>query len=217
MLGGLKDWTISLVIQNNEFTSNAVWALFCIAFLESSFFPIPPDVPYIMMGILKPETALFLATVLTAGSVLGGGLGYAIGRFGGRPVVEWLIGNRILGKLFTHEKFEMVEGYYVKYDFWAVFIAALTPIPYKVFTIGGGLCRIHFWRFMIVSVLGRGLRFYAVGTFLYFFGNQAQFIVKYFDIFLIVMMILVVLGFVAMRYIKPRSAPAEPPAETEAQ
>ncbi|MGC9327702.1 MAG: YqaA family protein, partial [Candidatus Hinthialibacter sp.] len=139
--------------------------------------------------------------------VLGGAVGYCIGYYGGRPLVEWLVRNRWIGKIFTHEKFEVVESYYQKYDFWAVLIAAFTPIPYKIFTIGGGLCRIHFWRFMLVSTIGRSGRFFIVGTLLYFFGRQAQFLVKRFDLFLAVMLVLVVIGFLAMRFLKP--APRE--------
>ena len=204
MFGELKDWTIALVLTPaNEFTNNAYIALWSIAFAESSFFPIPPDIPFIFMGIAKPESALFLALILTCGSVLGGALGYCIGRYGGRPLVEYLVSHRWFGKLFTHEKFETVESFYQKYDFWAVLIAAFTPIPYKIFTIGGGLCRINFWRFMLVSLIGRAGRFFLVGSLLYFFGEQAQFLVKRFDIFLAVMMVLVVLGFAAMKFMKP--------------
>jgi len=200
---GLVEWTKSLVVQGGELTHNAVTALWCLAFAESSFFPIPPDIPYIFMGVLKPEKAFFLAFVLTTGSVLGGACGYAIGLYGGRPFVEWLVTTRFIGRIFTHEKFEMVEAMYQKYDVWAVLIAAFTPIPYKVFTIGGGLCRIRFWPFMLTSLVGRAGRFYIVGFLLYFFGEKAQFLLKNFDLFLAAMLALGVLGFVALRYMKP--------------
>lgn len=204
MFGELKDWTVSLVLTpTNEFTHNAYVALWGVAFAESSFFPIPPDIPFILMGVAQPSVSLFLALILTCGSVLGGGLGYAIGLYGGRPFVEYLVAHRWLGHLFTHEKFEMVESFYQRYDVWAVLIAAFTPIPYKVFTIGGGLCRIRFWHFMLVSLVGRSGRFFLVGLLLYFFGDQAQFLLKRFDIFLIAMTALGILGFVALRFIKP--------------
>ena len=203
MITDLKNWTIALVLtENQEFTSNAFIALWCIAFAESSFFPIPPDIPFIFMGIAKPGSALFLALILTFGSVLGGALGYCIGYFGGRPLVEWLVANRFVGRIFSHEKFEIVEAYYQKYDFWAVMIAAFTPLPYKIFTIGGGLCRIKFWRFMLVSLIGRSGRFFLVGTILYYFGEHAQFLVKRFDLFLAGMLVLVVLGFLSLRFLK---------------
>lgn len=200
---GLIDWTTSLVIQNGEFTHNAFAALWFLAFAESSFFPIPPDIPFIMMGAMKPNLALFMAFLLSSASVIGGGVGYAIGRFGGRPVVEWLIHTRFFGRIFTQEKFDMVEAFYQKYDVWAVLIAAFTPIPYKVFTIGGGLCEINFWKFMLVSLIGRSGRFFLVGGLLYYFGDQAQILVKNFDKFLIGMLILGILGFVAIKFLAP--------------
>ncbi len=204
MITDLKNWTIALVLtENQEFTQNAFIALWFIAFAESSFFPIPPDIPFILMGIAKPTSALFLALILTCGSVIGGAMGYAIGYFGGRPLVEWLIANRFVGRIFSHEKFEIVESYYQKYDFWAVLIAAFTPLPYKIFTIGGGLCRINFWRFMLVSLVGRSGRFFLVGTILYYFGEHAQFLVKRFDLFLAGMLVLVLLGFLSLRFLKP--------------
>jgi len=201
VLGNLKDWTIQLVIQDNEFTRHAYWALWGLAFAESSFFPIPPDIPFIFMGIAKPPAAFFLATIMTIGSVLGGAMGYAIGFYGGRPLVNWMVENRWVQKVFSRRQFEMVESQYNRYDVWAVLIAAFTPIPYKVFTIGGGLCRISFWRFMAASTLGRAGRFFLVATLLYWFGASAQFILRNFDIFLIVMLILVVLGFAVLRYL----------------
>ncbi|RJP21896.1 MAG: DedA family protein [Candidatus Omnitrophota bacterium] len=203
-MGSLKDWTIALVMDpTGEFTPHALWALWLLAFAESSFFPIPPDIPYILMGIAKPSVSLYLALILTVGSVLGGAVGYFIGLYGGRPLVEWLISTRFIGRLFSHEKFEMVESYYNRYDVWAVLIAAFTPIPFKIFTIGGGLCRIRFWRFMAVAAIGRAGRFFLVGAFLFFLGERAQFILRHFDKFLILMLVLVVLGFAAMRFLKP--------------
>ncbi len=203
-MGGLKDWTIALVMYpTGEFTPHALWALWFIAFAESSFFPIPPDIPFILMGIAKPEVSLYLALILTAGSVLGGAVGYFIGLYGGRPFVEWLISTRFVARFFSHSQFQMVEEYYNRYDVWAVLIAAFTPIPFKIFTIGGGLCRIHFLRFMIVATIGRAGRFFLVGVFLFFLGEKAQFILRHFDWFLIIMLVLVILGFVAMRIFKP--------------
>ncbi len=202
MLGELKDWTLSLVVDGNEFTNNAIIALWGIAFAESSFFPIPPDIPFIIMGVMKPHVALFLALVCSTASVLGGALGYAIGLYGGRPFVEWLVSTRFFGRIFSREKFELVESYYQRYDVWAVLVAAFTPIPYKVFTIGGGLCRIRFWPFMLVSLIGRSGRFFMVGTLLHFFGDKAKFLVHRMDLFFVVMLLLVIVGFVAIRFLK---------------
>ncbi len=185
-----------------EFTQHALWALWAIAFTESSFFLIPPDIPMILMAVAKPSMAYQLALICTIGSVLGAMLGYAIGMYGGRPIVEWLVSVRWFRWIFDREKFEMVESYYQKYDVWAVLVAAFTPLPYKIFTIAGGLCRIRFWPFILISIVGRAGRFFLVGTVLYFFGEQAQPLLKHFDKFLLGMLVLVAVGFFAMRYIK---------------
>ncbi|MBI1390490.1 MAG: DedA family protein [bacterium] len=203
MFTELKDWTISLVIQNGQFTDHALWSLAAISFAESSFFPIPPDIPFIVMGVTFPKTAYTLAAIMTVASVLGAAAGYWIGLLGGRPLVKWLANSGWTSWLFTEEKFEKVEALYNKYDYWIVLAAAFTPLPYKVFTITGGVCKIHFARFMMVSVLGRGGRFFLVGTVLYFFGESAKPLLGRMDIFLGVMLILGILGFVAIRWIKP--------------
>lgn len=208
----MKEWTLSWVIENEEFTDHAVIALAAIGFIESSFFPIPADIPFIFMGITQPNASIYLATVLSISSVLGGAFGYWIGLIGGRPFVEWLVSKPFIRPIFSHEKFELVENYYKKYDAIAVLIAALTPIPYKVFTIGGGLCKINFWRFMLYSLIGRSARFFAVGFILYFWGEQAHFIIDRFDLFLLAMLVLMVLGFAAMGWMKMRKS--SPPEET---
>ncbi len=212
MLSELKDWTVSLVIQNNQFTENALVSLAIVSFTESSFFPIPPDIPFILMGVLRPESAYLLATILTVSSVVGGALGYFIGLYGGRPFVTWLVNSNWTKWIFSQEKFDKVEGLYNKYDVWVVLAAAFTPIPYKVFTIAGGLCRIPFWRFMLVSLIGRAGRFYLVGTVLYFFGEQAKPLLSRFDLFLAAMLVLLVLGFVSLKFIGPQKR-LEPPVE----
>lgn len=211
MFSELKDWTISLVIENDEFTDHALWSLAVISFAESSFFPIPPDIPFIFMGVIQPESAYLLAAILSVSSVLGGGLGYFIGLFGGRPFVQWLTHSPWTRWMFGPEKFAKVEALYQKYDVWVVLAAAFTPIPYKVFTIAGGLCRIPFWRFMLVSLIGRAGRFFLVGTVLYFFGEQAKPLLQRFDIFMAVMVLLVILGFVSLRFIKPKQKPVSLP------
>jgi membrane protein YqaA with SNARE-associated domain len=162
VFGELKDWTVSLVLTPPmSLLYNAYMALWGVAFAESSFFPIPPDIPFILMGIAQPSVFFVSGHDIDLWVGSGGGIGYAIGLYGGRPLVEYLVSHRWLGHLFTHEKFEMVESFYQRYDVWAVLIAAFTPIPYKVFTIGGGLCRIRFWRFMLVSLVGRSGRFFS--------------------------------------------------------
>ena len=114
--------------------------------------------------------------------------------------------------MFSQEKFNKVEGLYNQYDVWVVLLAAFTPIPYKVFTIAGGLCRIPFWRFMLVSLIGRAGRFFLVGTILFFFGEQAKPLLSRFDLFLAAMLVIGILGFVSIKFIGPKKK-SEPPIE----
>jgi len=164
--------------------------LFLLAFAEASFFPVPPDVLLITLGVVAPEKAIGYALITTAGSVLGGALGYAIGLYGGRPV---------LLRFFDRTKVAAVERLYDRYNAWATGIAGLTPIPYKVFTIGGGAFRIRFRVFMLASLASRGLRFMTEGILLYFFGAAARrFLYEQFNWLSIALVIVGILGFWAV-------------------
>ena len=166
-------------------------ALFVLSAAESIIFPVPPDPLLIALGVGKPSFALVFAAVCLLGSLVGASIGYVIGMWGGRPVVD---------RLFAQEKIEFVEGKYQRYDVWAILIAALTPIPYKVFTVTAGMFRLHFGRFMLASLLGRGARFFAVGLLIALFGEPiAAFIDQYLDILFIVFMILLIGGFFVIR------------------
>ncbi len=172
------------------------FGLFLLAFAESSFFPVPPDVLLIALALAKPEASFALALITTVGSVLGAALGYFIGKKGGRPLLE---------KMFSKDKIRLVEGHFNKYDTWAVGIAGFTPIPYKIFTIAGGVFSINFPRFIIVSLLSRGARFFLVGGAIYFFGPTIKSLLdKYFNIFSIAFILLLVLGFVVFHFIAKR-------------
>ncbi|UCD37644.1 MAG: DedA family protein, partial [Fidelibacterota bacterium] len=146
-------------------TPYGVPALFLLAFAESSFFPIPPDVLLIALAVSIPTRAFWYALLCAIGSISGAYLGYAIGYFGweaiGKPLVEFYHGQ---------ETMEWIRSQYELYGFWGVFVAALTPIPYKVFTIASGLFSFNLGTFTVASIIGRGLRFFAVGTLIYFFG-----------------------------------------------
>ncbi len=171
----LYNWVLSLAER-----PHAMVALFCIAFVESSFFPIPPDVLLIAMALAKPEAALRQATVCTLGSVAGAALGYAIGAF-----VWTLVGDYFFAYVpgFTHEVFEKVCRSYEENALLIVFTAAFTPIPYKVITITAGVSHISFVPFILVSVVGRGARFFLVAGLLRWFGAPMKvFIEKYFNI-----------------------------------
>jgi membrane protein YqaA with SNARE-associated domain len=181
------DWMISF-----SGSPYALAALFVFAFWESSFFPLPPDPLLIAMAVGKPEFALWYAAICTIGSVLGATLGYLIGLKGGRPIAE---------KLFKQERLDAASGLYRRYDAWAVIAAAMTPVPYKVFTITAGLARVNFKRFVVASVIGRGARFFAIGFAILFFGSAIkQFLDQYFEFLTIGFLALLVLGFVAIRY-----------------
>jgi membrane protein YqaA with SNARE-associated domain len=172
------------------------WGLFVLAFAESSFFPVPPDILLIALALLKPETSFALALITTIGSVLGAMFGYGIGLKGGRP---------LLNKLVSEEKIALVSDYFNKYDVWAIGIAGFTPIPYKVFTISAGVFSIHFVRFVIVSILARGARFFLVGGTIYLFGPAIRpYIDKYFNLFSLIIVLLVVGGFLAVHYMARR-------------
>ncbi|MEM7052437.1 MAG: YqaA family protein [Acidobacteriota bacterium] len=163
-------------------------ALFFIAFAESSFFPIPPDVLLIPLCIGDPSRAFLFAGLCSAGSVLGGVAGYGIGRWGGRPLLQ---------KLFKAERLESVERYFDRYNAWAIGIAGLTPIPYKVFTLSGGAFAINFRVFLVASILARSLRFFALATLLYFFGEPIrEFIENYLDWLSLAFVVLLIAGFV---------------------
>lgn len=162
--------------------------LFILAFMESSFFPIPPDFILIPMSLAEPKNALIFALVATIGSALGGVLGYAIGRFGGRPALDFFFKKQ-------QDKIEQVEKLYNKYGVWAVGAAAFTPIPYKVFTIASGVFRMNLLGFALVSVLGRGLRFFIVATTLMIFGEKIK---SNLELIIIVCSIIIVLFYLVV-------------------
>lgn len=190
MLKEVVKWTL------NKFMPYGPLGLFVLSFAESSFFPVPPDILLIALGLVNPDSSFFLAGITTLGSVLGAMFGYFIGLKGGRP---------ILRKFVPDEKIAHIHDYFAKYDAWAVGIAGFTPIPYKVFTIAGGVFYINFFRFVLVSILARGGRFFLVGTAIYFFGETAKvFIDKYFNLITIVFVALLFLGFYCVKFFLKR-------------
>ncbi len=163
------------------------WWLFLLAFAESSFFPIPPDVLLITLGVASPEHAIWYGFICSVGSVLGGMLGYGIGLYGGRP---------LLYKVFSEHKIHAVERLYDRYNAWATGVAGLTPIPYKVFTIAGGAFKINFKVFVIASLVSRSLRFMAEGVLLFVFGESIRgFLFQWFNWISIAFVVLLVGGF----------------------
>ena len=177
-------------------TPYAVPALFILSFSESSFFPVPPDILLIALAISIPTRAFRYALVCAIGSVLGGMVGYLIGYY----FME-AVGHRIIEFYGFTQKWNQVGNLYNRWAAWAVGVAGFTPIPYKVFTIAAGAFKIDFPIFVFASALSRSARFFLVGGLIYFFGAPIrEFIDKYFDILAIVFTILLVGGFVLIKY-----------------
>ena len=192
MLRRLYDW----VLHWAE-TPYGTWALFILAFAESSFFPIPPDILLIALAVAVPRKSLRYAAICSVGSVLGGCLGYLIG---------WQfmdgIGDRIVALYGLSEKVDYIASLYQQYDAWAVGIAGFTPIPYKVFTIAAGAFDINFGVFVLASLVSRSARFFLIGGLIYLFGPRIQaFIEKYFNLLAGGGTILLVGGFVLIKYL----------------
>ncbi|HEY3244257.1 MAG TPA: VTT domain-containing protein [Phycisphaerae bacterium] len=173
-------------------------ALFLLAFAESSFFPVPPDVLLIALVLGARGKWLRYAGLCTLGSVLGGLCGYGIG-YG---LME-SVGRAIIHFYHADEYYQTVNSWYQKYDFWIVFIAAFTPIPYKVFTIASGAFHMHLLGFTAVSIVGRGARFFAVATLLYWVGPpMRRFIERYFNLLSLAFVLLLIGGFVVIGYFR---------------
>lgn len=186
MLRRLYDWTLSLAKS-----PNAMWALAIVAFMESSFFPIPPDVLMIPMIIARPSRAFLIAAVATVASVLGGLFGYYIGyamfESVGRPVLEFY------GKDAGFGEFAL---WYNQYGAWAVLIAGVTPFPFKVITIASGVTQLSFPIFVISAIIARALRFFIVAALLWKFGAPIRdFIERRLGLVFIVFCVLLFGGF----------------------
>jgi membrane protein YqaA with SNARE-associated domain len=178
-------------------TPYGAWALFLLAFAESSFFPIPPDVLLIALAISIPTRALKYAMICTVGSLVGGVVGYGIGLYGfetiGRPIVEFYNGQEIM---------QGIKERYDQYGFFGVLAAAVTPLPYKIFTISSGMFKFDFSQFMLASIIGRSLRFFAVAALIWKFGAPIKgFIDRYFNLLAILFFVLLVGGFLVIKYL----------------
>lgn len=178
-----------LVMMNNFFQSMGIWGLILNSFIESFFLVPPPDIVLIAMDVASPNKALYYAFICIIASALGGAVGYAIGYWGGRPAFNWIFRKN------GHEKFEAVEKLYNKYGTFAVFFSAFTPIPYKVFTIASGVLSMNFWKFMVASFFGRGLRFFIVSIVLMLFGETIK---QYIEWVILGVTILIILFFVVL-------------------
>jgi len=192
MLRGLYDWTISLA--EHRF---ALWALAFVAFVESSVFPIPPDVIMIPMIIARPNKAFLIATICLVSSVLGGLLGYFIGaqlfETVGRPVLEFY------GK---DSYFDDFATRYNAWGAWAVLIAGITPFPFKVITILSGATALNLPVFIIAAIIARGLRFFIVATLLWKFGQPIRdFIERRLGLMFTLFVVLLLGGFYVVKFL----------------
>lgn len=192
MLHRLYEWTLSLAAGKH-----ALWALAVVAFVESSFFPIPPDVLMIPMIIATPHRAFRIALVAMVASVLGGAFGYAIGAFAFEQV-----GQPILASLGKTAQIEEFNTRFNDYGIWAVLVAGLTPFPYKVITIMSGWTGLSFWVFMVTSMVARGGRFFLVAALLWKFGAPIRvFIEKWLGPLLLAFCVLLIGSFYLVRFL----------------
>ena len=157
LFNGLVVWT------NNVFGASGSYGLFLLAFMESSFFPVPPDVLLIALSLADPSKALWFAFICTAGSVMGGMFGYLIGYLGEMAILK---------KLVSEHKIQKVHNMFNKYEALAILIAGFTPVPYKVFTIAGGVFYINFKKFVLMSIISRGARFFLEAALIIFYGAE---------------------------------------------
>ena len=173
------------------------WALFLLAVAESSFFPIPPDILLIALGLSIPRKAFRYALICSAGSILGGVIGYYIG-YG----LYETAGSYLINLYGLQEAFSKISLMYQDNAFMAVAIAGFTPIPYKVFTIAAGVCRVDLSIFILASALSRSARFFIVATIIRFGGEPAKrFIDRYFNLLTIIFTVLLIAGFLLIKFL----------------
>ena len=175
--------------------NGAIYWLFAVAFIESSFFPIPPDVMLIPMILAAPKKAWSIAGVATVGSVIGAYLGYAIGFYFFQLIAEPLL--NFYGYL---EKFNSFKDLYNQYGAWIVFGAGITPFPYKIITIASGVVHMNLIVFTIASIIARGMRFYLVAWLLKKYGEtMREFIEKNLGWLSILFLLLLIVGFAVIK------------------
>ena len=178
-------------------TPYGVPVLLLLAFAESSFFPVPPDILLIALSLSINRKAFYYALICTVGSVLGGIVGYYIGMYGyetiGKPIVDFYNGQAVMNA---------IKLKYDQYGFLGILIAAITPIPYKVFTIASGVFNFDFLLFVLASIIGRSLRFFVVAGLIWKFGHPIrEFIDKYFNLLACIFVILLAGGFLIIKYV----------------
>ena len=192
MLRRLYDWTLSLAVHKH-----ALLALALISLIESSIFPIPPDILIIPMVLAAKDRAWLVASVCTVASVIGGVFGYGIGFFMfdqiGKPVLEFY---QYAGK------FSEFQTSYNEWGAWAVFFAGITPFPYKVITILSGATGLSMPVFIVASIFARGIRFFIVAALLWKFGAPIRtFIERRLGLLFVLLVVLLLGSFVLVKYL----------------
>jgi membrane protein YqaA with SNARE-associated domain len=189
----LYDWTVGWAER-----PGGTWALFAIAFAESSFFPIPPDVLLIALCVGAPRASFRFALVCSVGSVVGGAFGWLLG------AAAWhVVKGAFIPYVFAQATFDHVQTLYQGNAFLAILTAAFTPIPYKVFTVAAGVFDVSLTTLLAASVIGRSARFVGVATVFFFFGRQMRVLIeRYFDLLTWALLALGIAGFVAVRYLR---------------
>jgi membrane protein YqaA with SNARE-associated domain len=192
MLKRLYDWIIRL-----SGSPRAMPALAAVSFAESSFFPIPPDAMIIPMVLAQPQKAWRIATVALVSSVIGGLFGYAIGYYLYETVGQWLIDFYGL-----QQGVDTFREQFNEYGFWIILVKGATPIPYKIVTIACGIANYSIPMFLLASVITRGARFFVVAALLRRYGEPIrEFIERRLTLVTTVFVLLIVAGFVALRYL----------------
>lgn len=175
---------------------NAQSILASVSFCEAIFFPVPPDLLLIPMGLALRQKVFRFAGICLLASVLGGISGYVIGSF----FME-TAGKSIIHFYQLESQFSTLQLWYQKYSVWVIALAGLTPLPYKLCSLSAGACSLNLPLFILVSVIGRGLRFFLIATLLYFYGEKARyFLEKRFNLLLTATLLLVVAGFFILQY-----------------
>jgi len=192
VLHRLYDWVMRLAAG-----PNALAALIGVAFVESSVFPIPPDLLLIPMILAAPKQAWRYAAIATVSSVAGGFLGYAIGYFAfetiGRPILE-----------FYHvmDRYDALKASFDRWGVWIIIAKGMTPIPYKLLTIASGALKFDLGAFTIASLISRSLRFFLVAALLWWFGEPVrEFIEKRLGLVTSLFLVALIGGFVVLRYL----------------
>ena len=192
MFRRLYDWVIALAGHRH-----AVPAMGAVSFLESSIFPIPPDVMLVPMVLANRAKAFTIALVCTVASVLGGLLGYAIGYYLAEGLGAWVV--RVYGLEAAQASF---QAGFDRYGTWIILIKGLTPIPYKLVTIASGAAHFDLFTFVWASIVTRGVRFFLIAALLWKFGEPVRaFIEKHLTLLTWLFLAALIGGFVAFRYL----------------